>query len=206
MRSGRPKTVTLVLGGARSGKSRCAQELASAFQRVVFIATARRSDAEMRRKIAEHCRQRPPSWKTIEAPETLERTIREEGPRADLVVVDCLTLYLANIMGRKGGGQGQIRSRMQRLCDAVRATKASMIIVSNEVGSGVVPPYRIGREYRDLLGELNQKIATLADRVIFMVAGLPFVVKNGACGKGVERFGMGANCDPQLTRNAQRVG
>ena len=184
MRSGLPKTVTLVLGGARSGKSHYAQELASAFQRVVFIATARRDDAEMERKIAEHRRQRPPSWKTLEAPETLERTIRKEGPRADLLVVDCLTLYLANILGRKAGGQRQVRSRIQRLCEAVQTTEASVVIVSNEVGSGLVPPYRSGREYRDLLGELNQQIAKVADRVIFMVAGLPLTVKNGTCGRG----------------------
>jgi len=178
MQSGPPKTVTLVLGGAHSGKSRYARELASAFQRVVFIATARRDDAEMRAKIAQHRRERPSAWKTIEVSVGLDRALREEDPRADLLLVDCLTLYMANIMGRKSGGRRQVRSHIQRLCEAVRGTKASVVIVSNEVGSGIVPPYRSGREYRDLLGELNQQIAKVADRVILMVAGLPLTVKD----------------------------
>jgi len=175
-----PKTVTLVLGGARSGKSRYAQELASAFQRVVFIATARPDDAEMRRKIKEHRRQRPSSWKTVAASEGLDRSLAEEGPTADLLLVDCLTLYLANAMGRKSGGRREVRRHIERLCEAVRKTKASMVIVSNEVGSGIVPPYRSGREYRDLLGQLNSQMARVADRVILMVAGLPLIVKDGA--------------------------
>ena len=178
------KTVTLVLGGARSGKSRYAQELASAFERVVFIATARRSDSEMRHKISEHQRQRSASWRTVEAPVSLERTLSEEGPKADLLLVDCLTLYLANLMGRKSGGRGQVRTHIQRLCEAVRTTEASMVIVSNETGSGVVPSYRSGREYRDLLGELNQQVATIADRVILMVAGLPLILKGSTGGRG----------------------
>jgi adenosylcobinamide kinase/adenosylcobinamide-phosphate guanylyltransferase len=178
MQSGPPKTVTLVLGGAHSGKSRYAQELASAFQRVVFIATARRDDVEMRAKIAQHRRERPSSWKTVEVSADLDRTLLAESPRADLLLIDCLTLYLANIMGRKSGGRRQVRSHIQRLCEAVRGTEASVVIVSNEVGSGIVPPYRSGRVYRDLLGELNQQIAKVADRVILMVAGLPLTVKD----------------------------
>jgi adenosylcobinamide kinase / adenosylcobinamide-phosphate guanylyltransferase len=175
-----PKTVTLILGGARSGKSRYAQELASAFQSVVFIATARPNDSEMRRRIAEHRRQRSSSWTTVESAENLDRVLGEQGRTADLLLVDCLTLYLANIMGRKRSQWHQVRSHMRRLCEAVRKTRASIVIVSNEVGSGIVPVYRSGREYRDLLGELNQQIATVADRVVFMVAGLPLTVKDGA--------------------------
>ena len=178
MQLGPPKTVTLVLGGARCGKSRYAQELASAFQRVVYIATARRDDAEMRAKIAHHRRERPSTWKTIEVSAGLDRVLREQSPSADLLLVDCLTLYLANIMGRKSGGHRQVRSHIQLLCEAVRGAGASVIIVSNEVGNGVVPPYRSGRDYRDFLGELNQQIARVADRVILMVAGLPLTVKD----------------------------
>jgi adenosylcobinamide kinase / adenosylcobinamide-phosphate guanylyltransferase len=182
MQSGPPKTVTLVLGGAHSGKSRYAQELASAFQRVVYIATARRDDAEMRAKIALHRRQRPSTWKTVEVSAGLDRALRELGPRADLLLVDCLTLYMANLMGRKGSGRREAQSHIQVLCEAVREAEASLVIVSNEVGSGIVPPYRSGREYRDLLGELNQQIAKLADRVILMVAGLPLTVKDRSLG------------------------
>ena len=178
MQSGPPKTVTLVLGGARSGKSRYAQELASAFERVVFIATARRDDAEMRAKIAQHRRERPSSWKTIEVSTGLDRALREAGPQGDLLLIDCLTLYLANLMGRKRSGRSKVRDHIQLLCDAVRDVEASVIIVSNEVGGGVVPAFRSGRAYRDLLGELNQQIAKVADRVILMVAGSPLTVKD----------------------------
>jgi adenosylcobinamide kinase/adenosylcobinamide-phosphate guanylyltransferase len=178
-----PKTVTLVLGGARSGKSRHAQELAAAFSRVVYIATARRGDAEMRAKIARHRRERPASWKTIEASTGLDSVVREEGPRADLLLIDCLTYYMANLMGRRSGGHRKIQTHIQRLCEAVRETEASVVMVSNEVGSGVVPPYRSGREYRDLLGELNQQVAKIADRVILMVAGLPLTLKDDTKGR-----------------------
>lgn len=180
MPSGPPKRVTLVLGGARSGKSRYAQELASAFERVVYIATARRDDAEMRAKIARHRLQRPPSWKTIEVSTALDRALREEGQAADLLLVDCLTFYMANLMGGKRGDRGDVQSHIQRLAEAIGGAKASIIMVSNEVGSGIVPPYRSGRHYRDLLGELNQEIAKVADRVILMVAGLPITIKDGA--------------------------
>ena len=178
MPSGPPRTMTLVLGGARSGKSRYAQELASAFHRVVFIATACRHDAEMRAKIAQHRRERPSSWKTIEVCTGLDRALREECQAADLLLVDCLTLYMANIVGRKPGGWRRVRTHIQCLCEAVRDAEPSLIIVSNEVGSGIVPPYRSGREYRDFLGELNQQIAKVADRVVLMVAGLPVIVKD----------------------------
>jgi len=178
MHSGLPKTVTLVLGGARSGKSRYAQELASAFSRVVYIATAHRDDAEMRARIAQHRRERPSAWKTIEVAAGLDRVLREECSGADLLLIDCLTVYVANIMGRKSGGRHQVRSHIQSLCEAVREAQGSVVIVSNEVGSGIVPPYRSGRDYRDLLGELNQQMAKVADRVILMVAGLPLTIKD----------------------------
>jgi len=172
--------VTLVLGGARSGKSHYAQELASAFQRVIFIATARRSDAEMRAKIARHRRDRPASWKTLEVATGLARVLRKQCRDADVLLIDCLAIYVANIMGRQRGERSQFGTHIKDLCAAVRETKASVVIVSNEVGSGVVPPYRSGREYRDLLGEINQQIAQIADRVVLMVAGLPLNVKNGS--------------------------
>jgi len=185
MRSGPQKTVTLVLGGARSGKSRYAQELASAFQRVVFIATARRDDAEMRAKIARHRRERPSSWKTVEISAGLDRALREQGRSADLLIVDCLTLYLASAIGRKQGERRRVRSHIQSLCEAIQEAEASVVIVSNEVGSGVVPSYRSGREFRDLLGELNQQIARVADRVILMVAGLPLTLKDRSAGRRI---------------------
>ena len=178
MASGQSKTVTLILGGARSGKSRYAQELASPFEKVIFIATARREDAEMRVKIARHRRERPASWKTLEVSTGLDRALRGKCHGADLLIIDCLTIYVANAMGRKQGESRQLRSHMGSIREAIRESAASVIIVSNEVGWGVVPPYRSGRKYRDLLGEINQQVAQIADRVILMVAGLPMIVKD----------------------------
>ena len=178
MPSASQKTVTLILGGARSGKSRYAQSLASAFPRVIFIATARRSDAEMRVKVARHRGERPSSWKTLEVTTGLDRVLRESCGGADLLLIDCLTFYLANVMGWKRGKHYELNCHLQRVCEAVRDVEASVVIVSNEVGSGVVPAYRSGREYRDLLGEFNQQLALIADRVILMVAGLPLTLKD----------------------------
>lgn len=171
------KTVTLVLGGARSGKSRYAQELASRFKRVVYIATAKGSDAEMRARIARHRRERPSTWKTVEVDTDLDRVLREHGSAADLLLVDCLTIYMANIMGRRRDPAPQVRSHIESLCAELRDAKASVVLVSNEVGCGVVPPYKSGRDYRDLLGEMNQRIAGAADTVILMVAGVPLALK-----------------------------
>ena len=178
MSSGRRKTVTLVLGGARSGKSRYAQDLASAFERVVFIATARPTDPEMRARIARHRRERPSSWKTLEVATGLDHALRNLCQGADLLLIDCLTVYVANVMGRKHGERQDLRHHLQGLCDAVRSSASSVVIVSNEVGSGVVPSYRSGREYRDLLGEFNRQLAQAADRVVLMIAGLPLTIKD----------------------------
>ncbi len=177
MRSG-DRTVTLILGGARSGKSAYAQKLASTFKRVAFIATARPTDPEMRRKIARHRCERPASWETLEVPTDLASAIESRSRKADLVLVDCLTLYLANVMGFTRRVGGKIEKRLQQVCQAIQASRSSMIVVSNEVGCGVVPTFRSGRRYRDLLGQLNQQIAEVADRVVFMVAGMPLVVKD----------------------------
>jgi len=177
MQSGRNKTVTLIVGGARSGKSRYAQNLAEGFERVTFVATARASDSGMRRKIARHRLERPASWETVEAPLRLESAIQSVSTKVDMLIIDCLTLYLANLM-RARREQKSIPDHLSRVCEAIRRAKSSIIIVSNEVGCGVVPPYRSGRLYRDLLGQLNQQIAQIADRVVLMVAGLPVVVKD----------------------------
>jgi adenosylcobinamide kinase / adenosylcobinamide-phosphate guanylyltransferase len=176
MRSGRNKTVTLIVGGARSGKSRYAQKLAEAFDRVTFIATARASDSGMRRKIARHRSERPASWETVEVPLRLESAIQSRSTKADMLIIDCLTLYLDNLMRAKR--QKSIPEHLSQVCEAIRCAKSSMIIVSNEVGCGIVPAFRSGRLYRDLLGQLNQQIAQIADRVVLMVAGVPVTVED----------------------------
>ena len=172
------KSITLVLGGVRSGKSRYAQQLASAFSSVAFIATAQRSDAEMRAKIAAHRQERPADWQTIEAPLELGSAIRIADQAADAIIVDCVTTYVANEMhDRRKERENGLSERIDELCEAISTTAASVILVSNEVGSGVVPAFRSGRKYRDLLGGVNQRIAETADRVVLMVAGLPVTVK-----------------------------
>ncbi len=170
------RTVTLVVGGVRSGKSRYAQAEAARFTRVTFIATARRSDAEMRRKIAAHRRERPKGWKTVEASAALDTVIRREGQTAEALLVDCLTTYCGALLDRRRTEPGRRRD-LEAIVDAIRSTPASLFIVSNEVGSGVVPAFKSGRLFRDLLGEMNQQVARVADRVVLLVAGIPIAIK-----------------------------
>lgn len=171
------KQITLVLGGAQSGKSYYAQQLASRFARVTFLATARRTDAEMRKKIARHRRARPGSWSTIETPVDLDKAILSQSQNADLILIDCLTVYVDNVAGTGKKRQRHAKDCIAEICDAIRACRASVIVVSNEVGSGIVPEYRSGRIYRDFLGQMNQKIAQIADRVVLMIAGVPVTIK-----------------------------
>ena len=169
--------VTLVLGGVRSGKSRYAQSEAARFSRVTFVATAKRSDAEMRRKIAAHRRERPKGWKTVEASAgALDGVIRREGQKVEVLLVDCLTTYCGGLLSQRRSESGR-RGHVEALVDAIRSTPASLLIVSNEVGSGVVPAFKSGRAFRDLLGELNQQVARVADRVVLLVAGIPIALK-----------------------------
>jgi adenosylcobinamide kinase/adenosylcobinamide-phosphate guanylyltransferase len=177
MQEAHQKTVTFVLGGVRSGKSRFAQRIASASRSVIFIATARPADPEMKLRIERHRKSRPAAWQTLEVPVDLDLTIANLQDPGQLAVIDCLTVYLANVMSRAQGQESEIKNHAERLCSALKETKASIILVSNEVGSGVHAPTATGRFYCDLLGELNQRVAALADNVILMVAGIPVPVK-----------------------------
>jgi adenosylcobinamide kinase / adenosylcobinamide-phosphate guanylyltransferase len=170
--------ITLVLGGARSGKSRWAQERAAEFARVTYLATARAGDAEMRDKIARHRRERPSTWKTVEAPVNLAQRIRSESRDADLLLIECFTLYVANVMRTGRNAEAHNESCIRELLEAIESCATSVIAVSNEVGSGIVPAFRSGRVYRDMLGRLNQEVAAIADNVILMVAGVPVAVKS----------------------------
>ncbi len=164
--------LTLVLGGARSGKSRYAEGLVTALPPPwVFIATAELGDEEMRTRIAAHRARRAASWKTVEAPHELAEAVVLAQPMP--VVVDCLTLWLSNLMLAAADIDAEI-GRLERALDAV---SAPIVLVSNEVGSGIVPEHPLGRQFRDAQGMLNQRMAARADRVVLMVAGLPLAVK-----------------------------
>jgi adenosylcobinamide kinase / adenosylcobinamide-phosphate guanylyltransferase len=177
MQEAHPNAVTLVLGGVRSGKSRFAQRIASSSGSVIFIATAKPSDPEMELRIERHRKSRPAAWQTLEVPVDLDLTIASLQDPNQLAVVDCLTVYLANVMSKAQGKESVIKDYTERLCSALKETRASIILVSNEVGSGVHATTATGRFYCDLLGELNQRVAALADNVILMVAGLSVPIK-----------------------------
>jgi adenosylcobinamide kinase/adenosylcobinamide-phosphate guanylyltransferase len=169
---------TLILGGARSGKSGHAQSLAEGLagqrdRRLVMIATAEARDDEMADRIARHKAERGSAWHTIEAPVDLPAAIDGLVSR-DVAVVDCLTLWLSNLMGR----DADLESAASALLHSVRASPATLILVSNEVGFGIVPDNALARRFRDEAGRLHQRIATVADRVLLIVAGLPLVMKS----------------------------
>ena len=184
-----PKLV-LVLGGARSGKSAFAEQLAvSSGRRVAFIATATAGDDDMRLRIARHRASRSPEWLTIEEPLQLAGAVRRAAELADVLLLDCITLWLANWMGQQSdlelddapgeGYTGRVLSDIEELL-ATLATPGpgkTLIAVSNEVGLGIVPAYPLGRVYRDTLGWVNQRLARSADRVYLMVAGLAVDIK-----------------------------
>lgn len=182
-----PRTVTLVLGGVRSGKSRFAQECASRFPRVGFVATAKPSDAEMLKKIRRHREERSNHWQTLEEPLDLGRVVAEHAAKFDVLLVDCLTIFVANLLEAAetdpastdptNNAPTNMESRIEAFLQALHAAPASVVLVSNEVGSGVVPPYPAGRRFRDALGELNQQVAAIADNAVLMVAGLPLALK-----------------------------
>jgi len=172
------KSVTLVLGGVRSGKSRYAQQLAERADRVTFVATAEhRDDPEMRRKIDRHRAERPEAWSTIEEPLHLATAISNAGNTSDAILVDCLTLFAANLLEAYSDSELDLESEINGLCERLKTAQCPVILVSNEVGSGVVPAYASGRKFRDLVGEINQRVAAIADTVLLMVAGLPLALK-----------------------------
>lgn len=173
------KKLVLVLGGARSGKSRFALRLASQLgERVLYVAPARALDAEMRERIERHRKERPSSWRTLESPESLGTAIKQELLDAQVVLIDCITLLLSNLMGdTEGKLEQRAIEEIEELMACYQGASAHFILVSNEVGMGLVPPYPLGRAFRDLLGAVNQRLAERADIVYLMVAGIPLRLK-----------------------------
>jgi adenosylcobinamide kinase/adenosylcobinamide-phosphate guanylyltransferase len=164
---------TLVLGGARSGKSRYAESVAmSSRPPWIYVATAESFDDEMATRIAQHKNRRSDNWQTVDAPLDLAGALAAL-PRSATVLIDCLTLWLSNLML----AERDIDAETQRLEAAMLAHEAPLVLVSNEVGSGIVPENALARRFRDFQGLLNQRVAARADRVVLVVAGLPMIVK-----------------------------
>jgi len=176
------KGCTLIVGGARSGKSRFAQELAEKTGKaVLFVATAEAGDEEMSRRIEKH--RKPAAWRTLEATDNLSGRISREISGEGVVIIDCITLLVNNITGghinrgSEGLTEEKVTAEISELIECIDQTDARFIIVSNEVGLGLVPANKLGRFYRDILGRANQLLARRADEVYLMVCGLPVAIK-----------------------------
>jgi len=182
---------TLIIGGARSGKSHFAQELGlKSAQPVLFVATAVAGDEEMRQRIEEHRKARPTAWSTLEVTTHIGNQIRQKIGKTQTVIIDCITLLVNNIFSQYCDAcdaadesinapliEKEVMAEINELVDCINQVKARFIIVSNEVGLGLVPDNRIGRSYRDLLGRANQIVAQCVDEIYLMVAGIPVQIK-----------------------------
>lgn len=180
----------LIIGGARSGKSHYAQELALKLSPpVLFVATAEAGDEEMRQRIEEHRKARPSPWSTLEVVTHAGNQIRQKVGKAQTVIVDCITLLVNNIFRQHSDPAGElidapliereVMTEIGELVDCMKQVKANFIIVSNEVGLGLVPANRMSRLYRDLLGKANQILAQQVDEIYLMVAGKVFIAADG---------------------------
>ena len=172
------KEIIFIIGGCRSGKSRHALELAEKNSGSIksFIATCMPLDDEMKERIDRHKKERDKSWTTIEAPVELPEVINEKSREGDVILVDCLTLWINNLLMEKQDPD-IIHQCIHKLILALKEVKCPIILVSNEVGAGIVPENRLARQFRDYAGFVNQKVAACADRVIWMVAGIPVSIK-----------------------------
>jgi adenosylcobinamide kinase/adenosylcobinamide-phosphate guanylyltransferase len=172
--------ITLVLGGARSGKSRYAEDLVTATGAGVYLATAQAGDGEMAGRIARHRARRGSAWQTLEEPLALGPALVSASAMAETcggaVLVDCLTLWLSNLMG----AGCDVDRETAALLAVLPQLAAPVVFVSNEVGSGIVPATPLGRAFRDEAGRLNQRVAAAADHVVLVVAGLPLILKQSA--------------------------
>ena len=206
------KSFILILGGARSGKSRFAQQMAKGLgEKVLFVATGQPLDEEMASRIEEHKRIRPKNWRTLEIDVKVGQRLKERIEDADVVLLDCLTLLVSNILTKEGEesschcesfvschsegekrlknlardrlgetiseAEKQVMAEVEELIECINKHKGIFIVVSNEVGLGLVPENKLGRIYRDLLGKANQLLAQHADEVYFMVSGIPVKIK-----------------------------
>lgn len=183
--------LVFITGGARSGKSSFAEQLARGLNKTTtYIATAQVLDREMENRIQKHKERRPSTWKTLEAPYALPRAILDCKDQAEVLLIDCLTLFLSNLLTKQIGQLGVednpvipeeletlLLAKVEELIDAIHQFSKTVILVSNEVGSGIVPLYHSARAYRDVVGRANQRLAAVAHRAFLVVAGLPMELK-----------------------------
>jgi adenosylcobinamide kinase / adenosylcobinamide-phosphate guanylyltransferase len=172
--------LALVLGGTRSGKSRYGLSLAARFPEPrLFVATCEPGDPEMCARIENHQEERGPEWQTRETPLDLAGTLGAVQGGYGVILIDCLTMWLSNLMLREGENKAGIQAGCEAFLQALAGTRTPTILISNEVGWGIVPDNPLAREYRDWAGMLHQKVARLADLVVLAVAGIPLVIKVG---------------------------
>ncbi len=172
--------ITFVIGGCRSGKSGHALRLAESApaRRRVFVATCVPRDDEMKARVATHQDERGEGWETLEVPERLGETVATRSRPDTLLLIDCLTLWVSNLL-LADDGPGVLDAHLNELVSALKKAPGRIILVSNEVGTGIVPENRLARLYRDMVGTVNQTVAGCADRVILTVAGIPITIKSG---------------------------
>ncbi len=169
--------ITFILGGVRSGKSATAERLARSGDRVLFVATAEALDEEMDRRIRIHRQNRPTAWDTLEEPRALVPVLQPRLAHYDVFLIDCITMWVSNLLLATDGhpdAERRVVVETRRLLDLMRDSQVAWIVVSNEVGMGIVPASPLGRVFRDALGRVNQMIAARSSRVLLMVAGLSF--------------------------------
>ena len=172
------REIIFILGGCRSGKSRHALKLAEDIpcRKKVFIATCLPLDEEMKKRIERHQRERKRTWTTIEVPVLLPEAIDKNSQKSDVILIDCLTLWISNLL-LENDNQEKLAGHVDRLIKSLENALCPIIMVSNEVGAGIVPETRLGRLFRDVVGFANQKIAACSNAVIWMVAGIPVKIK-----------------------------
>lgn len=169
--------IIFILGGARSGKSDFAIKLAKkTAKHILFVATANPLDKEMDSRIKLHKKNRPLHWKTIEEPKDLISVFKKLPKKFDLILIDCLTLFISNLLC-DGRTDREIENKINFILKLLRKSKFKSIIISNEVGLGIVPDNPLARRFRDLAGRINQKVASVSDEVYFMVSGLSIKMK-----------------------------
>ena len=164
---------TLILGGARSGKSLFAENMFEQYEQKTYLATALAHDAEMKKRIEEHQTRRSLKWETIEEPIEIASIISDHSQKDCPLLIDCLTLWAINLLS-SGGSH---RKEVKQLLDALEESVAPLVMVSNEIGLGVIPENELSRQFVDLQGEINQAVAKVSDSVILVTAGLPIVMK-----------------------------